>query len=307
VTDIADDDPRIDELFTLAPGDFTAARNALVRDLRGEGQQELATTVGALRRPTVAAWAVNQAVRRHADWYAQLLQAGNAVRTAQRRALSGVKRGGLREATRARRDLIDELTDLALEILEADGVAAESHRSAIAATFDAASADAEAAAVVSAARLSHALPVSSGFGALQGLTVVPGMAPEPADADAADEDDTGPAADAVDPDEIARQQEAALQRRMAIRAVDEARRRQADAQGTADRAAAEAKRAQARWTTADSAAAAAEDKAGRLRAEADELATRAERAVSRAGAAAHDATEAADALRDRERALQDLD
>lgn len=307
MTDDADNDPRIDELFTLAPDEFTAARNALVKQLRGEGRRELAKDVGTLRRPTAAAWAINQAVRRHGDRFQQLLEAGDAVRTAQRRALSGVRRGGMREATRTRRDLIEELTGLAVALLDAQGAAGDSHRGDIVATFDAASADAGTAAVVGAGRLSQALPVSSGFGALEGLTVLAPAGPEAAPADAEDADGEVDTDDAPDLAEEARQQEAALARRTAIRAVDEARRRATDAQATAERATAEAKRADARWTTADRAASAAEDKARRLRAEADELAARADRARTRASDAARDAEQAADALRDHERALQDLD
>ncbi|HSJ46649.1 MAG TPA: hypothetical protein VK923_18375 [Euzebyales bacterium] len=306
MTDPADDDPRIDELYTLVPGEFTAARNALVKALRSEGRRELAAEVGVLRRPTAAAWAVNQAVRDHHDRYAQLLEAGDVVRVAQRRALSGVKRGGMREAARARRDLIEELAGVAVALLDAQGAAGDSHRGDIVATFDAASADAETAAVVGAGRLSQALPVSSGFGALEGLSVLAAAAPDEAVADVveADEEVTD---ERPDPEEEARQQEAALARRTAIRAVEDARRQLAEAQQTAERAAAEAKRADARWTTADKAAAAAEDKARRLRGEADELAGRADRARARVADAERAAEQAADDLRDRERELQDLD
>jgi hypothetical protein len=304
VTDL-DADPRIDELFTLAPGDFIAARNALVKQLRSEGRRELAAEVGALRRPTAAAWAVNLAVREHRDRFAQLLEAGDAVRVAQRRALSGVKRGGMREATRARRDLIEELADVAVALLDAQGAAGDSHRGDIVATFDAASADAETAAVVGTGRLAQALQVSSGFGTLEGLTALatPGAdraAPDVVEADG--DDDEGP-----DPEEEARLQEAALARRTAMRAVEDARRRLADAQATAERAAAEATRAEARWTTADKAATAAEDKARRLRREADALAARADRARSRVTDVERDAAQAADDLRERDRELQDLD
>jgi hypothetical protein len=303
VTELADDDPRIDELFTLAPGDFTAARNALVKALRKEGRRELAAEVGALRRPTAAAWAVNQAVREHRDRYAQLLEAGDAVRVAQRRALSGVKRGGMREATRARRELIEELAGVAVALLDAQGAAGDSHRGDIVATFDAASADAETAAIVGTGRLSQALPVSPGFGALEGLTMLTAAAPDEAVADVVEDvTDGGP-----DPEDEARQQEAALARRTAIRAVEDARRRLADAQLTGERAAAEAKRANARWTTADRAATAAEDKARRLRGEADELAARADRARARVADAERDAKQAADDLRHREHELQDVD
>lgn len=307
MTDLAADDPRIDELYTLAPGEFTAARNALVKQLRSEGRREVAAEVGTLRRPTAAAWAVNQTVRRHGDRFTKLLAAGDAVRTAQRRALSGVRRGGMREATRTRRDLIEELAGLAVALLDAQGAAGDSHRGDIVATFDAASADAGTAEVVGAGRLSQALPVSAGFGALEGLTVLAAADEEPEAPTAGAVDEVAEGREDPDPEEDARRQEAALARRTAIRAVEDARRRVSDARATAERAAAEAKRAEARWTTADKAATATEDKARRLRAEADELAARADRARARVTEAEHDAGHAARDLRNREAALQDLD
>jgi hypothetical protein len=64
----------------------------------------------------------------------------------------------MREATRTRRDLIEELAGHAVALLDAQGAAGDSHRGDIVATFDAASADAGTAAVVGAARLSQAPP-----------------------------------------------------------------------------------------------------------------------------------------------------
>lgn len=293
MTDATDDDSRIDGLFTLPPEEFTAARNALVRKLRAEERRELATSVGRLRRPTAAAWAVNETVRTRRELVDRLLEAGADVRRAQRRALSGVRRTDMREATRQRRACIDEATAAAIDILDAHGVAADSHRADIAATFDAASADEEAAEVVLAARLSQALPVASGFASLDGFSVLHDTNEAPDDADTARED-------------TAREDQAARARREAIRALEDARRALAEAQATADRADAEVGRAQARAAAADQAARTAEDKARRLRGEADDLGTRAERARARATQARGDVDARAGDVADRERALQDL-
>ena len=52
-----------DELYGLPPGEFTEARDALVKRLRADKERDLANQVKGLRRPTVAAWALNQLVR----------------------------------------------------------------------------------------------------------------------------------------------------------------------------------------------------------------------------------------------------
>lgn len=266
---------RIDQLYGLTPGEFTAARNALAKELRGEGHRDEAAQVARLRRPTIAAWAINQAVRRHRDSFAALLDAGQQVRRAQRRALSGVRDSGLRDATRTRRQLIDELTNLAAQVLSEQGSSAESHRGDIAATFDAASADDDAAEIVEAARLAAPLPVASDFGGMDALAVLP--APEPTHAPAA-------TTDAVAPDDAdeAEREHAAQRRREAIRAVEEARRAVAKAEDTAAAAEDEALACAAAADDAARAAREAEVRWRRLQLEADSLQPRVAQTRARA-------------------------
>ena len=290
-------DRRIDELYESPPEDFTAARNALAKALRAEKLRDDAGHVAKLRRPTVAAWAVNQTVRRNRDRFDGLLAAGADVRRAQRRALSGVKQSGLREASRTRRTLVDELTALAATILTEHGASAESHRADIAATFDAVSTDEEAADIVGAARLAAPVPVSSGFGSFDGLTVLEPQEPDSDDGDQAATDD-GAADD--------ERERAAQRRREAMRAVQEARRLLEDAQASARRAAKDAsKRADAAATAARSAEA-AEDTARRKRDEADALAERAQQAQTALDDAQHQAQRLTGELDAREQELNDL-
>ena len=55
------------DLYALAPGDFTGERDRLVREARDAGDRELAATLKGLRRPVLAAWAVNLLVREESD------------------------------------------------------------------------------------------------------------------------------------------------------------------------------------------------------------------------------------------------
>jgi hypothetical protein len=72
-----------DELYGLAPGSFTAERNARAKDARSAGDRELATAIGHLPRPSVAAWAANLLVRERADQVEQVLALGALLRDAQ--------------------------------------------------------------------------------------------------------------------------------------------------------------------------------------------------------------------------------
>lgn len=163
----------IDRLFELAPEDFTAARDRLAKDLKAGGDSEGAGTVKALRRPTLAAWTVNQVVRRDSAGADALLEAGDDLRKAQRRALSGVSGGGLREATDQRRKAVRALLKVAEEILNEGGRASAGTMEAIQATLEAASIDEKAARLLRQARLTKEFPPPSGFGEVEGLALVP--------------------------------------------------------------------------------------------------------------------------------------
>lgn len=186
VTSLPDDD--IDTLFTVAPDEFTAARDALVKRLRAAGEREDAKAVAGLRRPKLAAWAVNEVVRADPAAVAALLATGAAVRDQQRRALSGVKAPQLRAASAARRAAVGRLVAAAVAVLERQG-GSQAHVAQVTATWEAASADEEAARQVLAGRLSSPLSPPSGFGELSPLGLV-------ADADADEVDRTEPSAPA---------------------------------------------------------------------------------------------------------------
>jgi hypothetical protein len=268
-------------LFARPPEEFTAARNDLARRLRAEQRRDEGGKVATLRRPTLPAWAVNQLVRRHPDRVDELIAAGRQLAQAQRRLLSGVRDDSLREATAHRRELLAELTGVAVGILAEAGAATATHRPAISATLEAASLDAAAAEQVRAGRLSTDLPAPSGFGGVAGLTVVP-------DRDTAPTDEGTPR-----DDEARRATEAALEaataqveasRRRAASAVEE----RAEARRGAIAATEEAERLEQRAEQARRKAAEANehaDEADRRAGEAERAVGAAERALAEARAA----------------------
>ena len=171
-------DREIDQLFELSPDEFTAARDRLAKELKAGGDEEGQAGVKALRRPTLAAWAVNQVVRRDRAGTDALLRAGDELRKIQRRALSGVSGGGLREAADHRRRAVRALLKEAEDLLGEVGRATASTMEAIQATFEAASTDEEAGRLLQEARLSKEFPPPAGFGTVEGLSLVPAP-PEP--------------------------------------------------------------------------------------------------------------------------------
>ncbi len=156
-------------LYRLDPREFVAARDELVRRLRGDGQRGAAAEVRGARRPTLAAWAVNQLP---AQGVRALLDAGAALRRAQQRALSGVRAAELRGAADRRREAVDALTEEAARLLRGAGHAAQPHLDAVRQTLLAASTDVEVGKQVVRGRLAKEVPAPSGFGDVTGFETV---------------------------------------------------------------------------------------------------------------------------------------
>lgn len=112
----------VDELYGLPLDEFVPARTALARELRGAGRREEAAEVAALRKPSVAAWAVNQLVRTQRRAFDELLVAGDALRAAHDDVLAGRgAAGALRDAVARERDAVEALTGVARGLLTSDG------------------------------------------------------------------------------------------------------------------------------------------------------------------------------------------
>ncbi|RPJ54200.1 MAG: hypothetical protein EHM24_32025 [Acidobacteria bacterium] len=106
----------VDRLYQLPLAEFTAARNELAKRVGGTKGAE----IRALRRPPVAAWAVNQLYWRHRGAYDTLVAAAGRLREAQEAALGG-GRADLREADRAYDAAVKAAFDGALAPLAESG------------------------------------------------------------------------------------------------------------------------------------------------------------------------------------------
>jgi hypothetical protein len=88
------------ELYGVTPGEFTETRKRLVQQAKSSGDAALAKRIGALRRPTLSAWAVNLLSRSAADELGELLDVGSRLREAWS---SG---GGIGELEQQRGELV---------------------------------------------------------------------------------------------------------------------------------------------------------------------------------------------------------
>lgn len=132
-----DGDADLDGLYGLPLAEFTSARDARAKELRAAGRKEEAAGVKGARKPSLAAWALNQAARRHPEEVARLLEAGQTLAEAQRAALEG-DAGGLRLAGRALSDEVERVAGRAAGFLDNPSPV---QRERITATLRAAAAD----------------------------------------------------------------------------------------------------------------------------------------------------------------------
>jgi len=74
----------VEQLYAAPPGEFTALRTQLAKQARSAGDVDLAKAVTALRKPTVAAWALNHFVREHGGELDDFRAFAELLREAQR-------------------------------------------------------------------------------------------------------------------------------------------------------------------------------------------------------------------------------
>jgi hypothetical protein len=254
-----------DDLYGLPLDRFIPERTALARALRADKQRDEAAAVAALRKPSVAAWAVNQLVRSQGAGVKDLFAAGDALRGAQADLLAGRGDGrSLRAAGERERAAVDELVQAARGLLTSDGhELSPAVVERVADTLHAAALDEDAREQVRGGRLERELR-HAGLGLGEATLAQPPAAPkpstprEPATATPATPREPAAAAkraerERADARRAARTAEAVARRRAerskhALRAAEERRARAAQALEEADEAVAAA-RAQAQDAT----------------------------------------------------------
>ncbi len=109
------------ELYGRALDEFTPYRDEIVKRLRESGERKQAAAVARLKKPSLSAWAVNQAVRDNPKAAKRLIDAGEQLEAAQDAVLRGSDRAGLRAAMAEEQGAVEAITDAAGAALEAAG------------------------------------------------------------------------------------------------------------------------------------------------------------------------------------------
>ncbi len=102
-------------LYRLPPGEFTAARHALAKQMGAAGAD-----VRTLEKPHAAAWAVNQLYWQRRPAYDSLMKAAGVMRQAHAQMLSG-RKANVPQAEGAHRDAVRAATMAIREVAQAAG------------------------------------------------------------------------------------------------------------------------------------------------------------------------------------------
>jgi hypothetical protein len=137
-------DAEVDRLYGLPLDEFVHERDELARNLNRAGDREAGGRVKALRKPTVGAWALNQAVRRRRAETEALLATGERLREAHEQLLAGGDQATLREAMDQERALTSALADCAEALASETGKSGPALRDRVRSTLHAAAVDEEA-------------------------------------------------------------------------------------------------------------------------------------------------------------------
>lgn len=202
------------QLYAAPPARFTPLRAELVAEAKAAGDTELAKAIGGLRKPTIAAWAVNHFVREHAGEVEDFRGFALLLREAQRTLDADQLRLLGRERSRRVDELAEQIESAAADAGQPIGAAAGTE---VRGTLTALVADEEAERSILTGALVRALSYS-GFGSvdIEGVVAIEVAAPGV-------EDPSPPGAEAIDLDARRRARAAAERERLAA-AVAKARR-----------------------------------------------------------------------------------
>lgn len=146
-----------DELYAVPPDEFVAVRTQRQDDARAAGDRTLAREVGALPKPTTAAWVCNLLVREQRAEIEGLVELGDLLRQAQE-DLAGDQ---LRALDRQRSQLLTALTRQAVALAREQGVrVGGTVETQVADTLRAAMAEPEAGEALLSGRLTGAMSYS---------------------------------------------------------------------------------------------------------------------------------------------------
>ncbi|MEX0699276.1 MAG: hypothetical protein WD354_06020 [Acidimicrobiia bacterium] len=159
------EETELDRLYAAPLEEFTKLRNEIGGQARKDGDQAVATRIGALKKPSVSAWVVNQLARTGQVELQRLIKAGEALEEAQRDSVSGKGPSGFETARKDESDAIRLLRAAVKQVLPSVSAAVLDR---VINSLRAGVASPEGREILKKGRLTEDLE-PSGFGAFSGI------------------------------------------------------------------------------------------------------------------------------------------
>jgi hypothetical protein len=164
---VPDLDEALDELYAAPLEEFVETRKRLAKTLKDAGLTEDAGAVAATRKPTVAAWAVNELSRRNRKEVDSLLDAGHRLRRAQAALLRGEGASEFAAARKAQQSAVSKLGRAAQATLA--GNASRAVLDQVTATLETASISDDGRDLLARGRFEKPFTDDAGFDAITAL------------------------------------------------------------------------------------------------------------------------------------------
>ena len=164
-----DAEAALDRIHGLPLSEFTAARNAAAKELAAAGDRDGAERVRAARKPTVAAWAINQLKREDSRKLNAFAKAVAKLEDAQQALIEEGDRDAFAKASDAHRKALESLVAAALDVAADAGTARSAAlEDRVTSTLQAATGDPEVLELIRAGRLDRERVPSTSLEALPG-------------------------------------------------------------------------------------------------------------------------------------------
>jgi hypothetical protein len=163
----------LDELYGVGLGEFIPARKRLARELKDAGDREASAVLAAARKPTVAAWVLNQLARHERKQVDLLLDAGHRLGQAQAALLRGEGQGAFDAARKAEQSALAALTKAARSLLQQQGAVSQTTLDQITESLRAAAISDDGRQLLATGRFVKPFEGSGGFAALAAIAPTP--------------------------------------------------------------------------------------------------------------------------------------
>jgi hypothetical protein len=163
----------LDELYGVELDEFISTRRRLAKELKDAGDKETSAVLAAARKPTVAAWVLNQLARQERKQIDLLLDAGHRLGQGQAALLRGEGQASFDSARKAEKSALVALTRAAHSLLQQHGAMSQNTLSQVTESLRAAAVSDDGRQLLATGRFVKPFEGGGGFDVLAAIAPTP--------------------------------------------------------------------------------------------------------------------------------------